>query len=98
MKKADNFDSSKWLIENKITTQSRLNEVTYNLETGEYEEDSPKNKNFTPKELDVMIGRDITLTTVGPEVTGTNYNKTTIMPKVRETSLAADKDEIENLK
>ena len=26
MKKADNFDASKWLIENKITTQSRLNE------------------------------------------------------------------------
>jgi hypothetical protein len=26
MKKADNFDSSKWLTENKITTQSKLNE------------------------------------------------------------------------
>jgi hypothetical protein len=26
MKKADNFNVSKWLIENKITTQSRLNE------------------------------------------------------------------------
>ena len=26
MKKADNFDAGKWLIENKITTQSRLNE------------------------------------------------------------------------
>jgi len=26
MKKADNFDSSKWLVENKITFQSRLNE------------------------------------------------------------------------
>ena len=26
MKKADNFDSSKWLLENKITFQSRLNE------------------------------------------------------------------------
>jgi len=26
MKKADNFDSNKWLVENKITTQSRLNE------------------------------------------------------------------------
>jgi hypothetical protein len=26
MKKADNFDPSKWLVENKITTQSRLNE------------------------------------------------------------------------
>ena len=26
MKKADNFDASKWLTENKITTQSKLNE------------------------------------------------------------------------
>lgn len=26
MKKADNFDASKWLVENKITSQSRLNE------------------------------------------------------------------------
>jgi uncharacterized membrane protein YjjP (DUF1212 family) len=26
MKKADNFDSSKWLVENKITIQSKLNE------------------------------------------------------------------------
>jgi hypothetical protein len=30
MKKADNFDSSKWLVENKITTQSRLNENELN--------------------------------------------------------------------
>jgi hypothetical protein len=30
MKKADNFDSSKWLIENKITFQSRLNENQVN--------------------------------------------------------------------
>ena len=43
MKKADNFDASKWLIENKITTQSRLNEEikkgTYRLvgpQTGKY--------------------------------------------------------------
>ena len=26
MKPADNFDTKKWLVENKITTQSRLNE------------------------------------------------------------------------
>jgi hypothetical protein len=46
---------------------------------------------------DVSTGRDITLTTVGPEVTGTNYNKTTIMPKVKETPLAASKDEVKAL-
>jgi hypothetical protein len=44
-----------------------------------------------------MNGRDITLTTVGPEVTGTNYNKTTIMPKVKETQLADSKTSIEAL-
>jgi hypothetical protein len=27
MKKADNFDAGKWLVENKVTTQSRLNEA-----------------------------------------------------------------------
>ena len=27
MKKADNFDAKQWLVENKITTQSRLNEA-----------------------------------------------------------------------
>ena len=26
MKKADNFDAGKWLVENKITTQSKVNE------------------------------------------------------------------------
>ena len=29
MKKADNFDAGKWLVENKITTQSRLTENEY---------------------------------------------------------------------
>jgi len=29
MKKADNFDAKQWLVENKITTQSRLNENEY---------------------------------------------------------------------
>jgi len=32
MKKADNFDASKWLVENKITFQSRLNEEEYSSE------------------------------------------------------------------
>ena len=30
MKKADNFDAKQWLVENKITTQSRLNENQVN--------------------------------------------------------------------
>ena len=37
MKKSDNFDASKWLIENKITTQSRLNEQKYiKIDNSEY--------------------------------------------------------------
>ena len=28
MKKVDNFNPGKWLVENKITTQSRLNEMS----------------------------------------------------------------------
>jgi hypothetical protein len=37
MKKADNFDASKWLVENKITTQSRLNEQKYiKIDNSEY--------------------------------------------------------------
>ena len=51
MKKADNFDAKQWLVENKITTQSRLNEnqipdvnididddmVTLSGDSGEYD-------------------------------------------------------------
>jgi hypothetical protein len=33
MKKADNFNASKWLVENKITTQSRLKETKNNYTT-----------------------------------------------------------------
>ena len=40
---------------------------------------------------DIAEGRDITLTTVGPEVTGTKYNKTTIMPRTKQTTLSDDK-------
>jgi hypothetical protein len=35
MKKADNFDAKQWLVENKITTQSRLNEDENNFEIGD---------------------------------------------------------------
>jgi hypothetical protein len=36
---------------------------------------------------DVMEGRDIKLTTVGPEATGTPYNKTTISPSMKNSPL-----------
>ena len=39
---------------------------------------------------DVAEGRDIIINTVGPESTGTQYNKSTIMPRTKQTSLADD--------
>ena len=39
---------------------------------------------------DVMSGRDIKLNTVGPESTGTPYNRTTIGPSLKVTPLADD--------
>ena len=44
----------------------------------------------------VVSGRDITITTVGPEVTGTSYNKSSIMPKVKETPLSVNGDEVQD--
>lgn len=43
MKKADNFNASKWLVENKITTQSRLNEWSNDDDSDwmDQEEDNP---------------------------------------------------------
>ena len=35
MKKADNFNPGKWLVENKITFQSRLNEITEGKQVGD---------------------------------------------------------------
>ncbi len=46
MKKADNFDSSKWLVENKITIQSRLNEED------EYNDSEGKKIDYHPLEID----------------------------------------------
>jgi hypothetical protein len=45
MKKADKFDPAKWLVENKITFQSKLNEIEYMPDTDyeDYEID-PKNQ------------------------------------------------------
>lgn len=43
---------------------------------------------------DVAEGRDIKLTTVGPDVTGTDYNETTIQPSLKMTPLSSDADEV----
>ena len=44
---------------------------------------------------DIMSGRDIKLVTVGPDVTGTQYNKTTISPSMKTSSLTEDSDLLE---
>ena len=46
---------------------------------------------------DIVGGRDIKLTTVGPEVTGTPYNKTSIGPSLKVTPLSADEAVVEKL-
>jgi len=44
---------------------------------------------------DIMSGRDIKLITVGPDVTGTTYNKTTIAPSMKTSPISTDSAQIE---
>lgn len=46
---------------------------------------------------DVFEGRDIKLNTVGPESTGTPYNRTTVGPSLKTSPLSEDKDLVEKL-
>lgn len=46
---------------------------------------------------DVASGRDIKLVTVGPEVTGTKYNRTTASPSMKVTPLLDSADKVEAL-
>jgi hypothetical protein len=46
---------------------------------------------------DIVNGRDIVVTTVGPESTGTSYNKSSIMPRTKETPLVEDKTLLKRL-
>jgi hypothetical protein len=46
---------------------------------------------------DIISGRDIKLTTVGPEVTGTPYNKTSIGPSLKTSALADSEDTVQSL-
>jgi hypothetical protein len=45
---------------------------------------------------DVYEGRDIKLNTVGPEVTGTKYNKTTISPSLKSSPLSNDENVVKS--
>ena len=44
---------------------------------------------------DIMTGRDIKLNTVGPDTTGTPYNRTTISPSMKVTPLSSDKTTVD---
>lgn len=44
---------------------------------------------------DILEGRDIKLTTVGPETTGTDYNKTSISPALSQTPLSKNKEQVD---
>lgn len=46
---------------------------------------------------DILQGRDIKLTTVGPEVTGTKFNKTTISPSMKISSLSDDENVVKSM-
>lgn len=46
---------------------------------------------------DINQGRDIKLSTVGPESTGTPYNKTSIGPSLKQTQLADTEDAVKQL-
>ena len=44
---------------------------------------------------DILEGRDITVDTVGPDVTGTAYNKSSVRVRTKQTSLSDDSNEVE---
>ena len=46
---------------------------------------------------DIVGGRDIKLTTVGPEVTGTPYNKTSVSPSLKLSPISNDEKVVKNV-
>ena len=46
---------------------------------------------------DIVGGRDIKLTTVGPEVTGTPYNKTSVSPSLKLSPISDDQGIVKNI-
>ena len=46
---------------------------------------------------DITGGRDIKLTTVGPEVTGTPYNKTSVSPSLKTSAVSDSEDVVKNI-
>ena len=46
---------------------------------------------------DIVGGRDIKLTTVGPEVTGTPYNSTSVGPSLKTSAISSDENIVKNI-
>jgi len=44
---------------------------------------------------DIVGGRDLTIETVGPESTGTQYNKSSVRVRLKETQLSEDANQVE---
>ena len=44
---------------------------------------------------DIVNGRDLTIETVGPESTGTQYNKSSVRVRLKETPLSSDAAQVE---
>jgi len=55
MKKADNFDARKWLVENKITFQSKLNEEEFDFTNPE------QFKDFVTNYENSLVGKKVKL-------------------------------------
>lgn len=55
MRKADNFDASKWLVENKITFQSKLNEEEFDFTNPE------QFKDFVTNYQNSLVGKKVKL-------------------------------------
>ena len=69
MKKADNFNASKWLVENKITTQSRLNEnESFQKPSEDLDIENLKKRYYgiSPKDLEMISSKqDSKVFTIG---------------------------------
>lgn len=98
-------DREKWLLSKKLESKVRIYTPVIDRAEGDTAEvklwgfgkttwqdflnlaDDSEIGDFT----DINSGRDIKLTTVGPEVTKTDYNKTTIQPALSSSPLSKDK-------
>jgi hypothetical protein len=78
MKKADNFNPAKWLVENKITFQSRLNEIEYMPDT-DYEDNWEKGGGMDDEEADLLAASIIKKGAPIPGYEGQTYMNDTLV-------------------